>query len=462
MSVESWDFTFPSLQLLCIILPLMKRFLRIGTLILLPLITLALGWGLGLKFEEKRVADTVSELEFLYTGKTASGALVSDPEKEVNLALLWGVWRLLSQHYIAAEKLQVTPMLYGAVAGLVHSLDDPYTAFMTPKENKDFKEGLEGKLHGIGAELTLKDGKVVVVAPLKGSPAQEAGLLPEDTIIKVDGVDITNDSLTSVVQRIRGPKGTAVVLTVLRAVNTDPLTFTIKRDDITIPSVQEEVKKTASGAIGIITINQFGDDTINEAEQAVKDVRKESIGGIIVDLRYNGGGYLEGAVELASLFLRQGKVVTVQRREGEPIHHYVSGRPLEPDLPLVIVVNEGTASASEIFAGAIQDVKRGTVIGKKTFGKGTVQEVFDLPGGSSLRVTVARWLTPAGKDLSREGVHPDIEVDRSLQDITEEHDPQLDTAIRWLLDHQAPSSAPSKQKVSTETEKVKVTKEIGE
>lgn len=413
----------------------MKRFFRVGIIVLLPLITLTLGWGLGVRYAEQQVAHTMSQLEFLYQGKTASGVLVHDPEKEVNLALLWGVWRLLQQHYIMPEKLEVTKMLFGATAGLVHALEDPYTTFMTPRENTEFKESLGGKLHGIGAELTMKDGKVVVVAPLKGSPAQEAGLLPEDTIIAVNGTDISNETLTNVVLRIRGPKGTTVTLTIIRKDQAEPMEFTIKRADITIPSVEAEMKETASGAVGVIAINQFGDETVREVERALRDFQKtkEPLHGLVIDLRFNGGGYLDGAVELASLFLKQGKVVTVQRREGEPVSHYVNGRPLEAELPLAVLINEGSASASEIFAGAIQEHKRGIIVGKPSFGKGTVQEVFDLPGGSSLRVTVARWLTPEGKDLSTESIHPDVDANRTAEDSAANLDPQLDAAIAWLF-----------------------------
>lgn len=443
----------------------MGRTLRIGAIILLPLLTLTLGWGLGVRFEQKKVSDTMTEIEFLYQGKTASGSLVHDPEKEVDLALLWGVWRLLQQNFIEPEKLQVTTMLYGATAGLVQSLADPYTAFMTPRENKDFKEGLGGKLHGIGAELTMKDGKIIVVAPLKGSPAEAAGILPEDTILKVNGTDISNESLTAVVQRIRGPKGTTVTLTILRKEATEPTAIAIKRDDITIPSVEYDVKKTASGSIGFIALNQFGDETIGEVEQALRSLQKENtpVKGIIIDVRNNGGGYLDGAVELASLFLKQGKVVSVQRREGEPTPHYVNGRPLEADLPLAVLINAGSASASEIFAGAIQDHRRGVIVGKTSFGKGTVQEVFELPGGSSLRVTIARWLTPGGKDLSKEGVHPDLEVDRTSEDLGAKRDPQLAAALEWLLNHGiALPAAPQQEATAAPVKPKSVGKEIDE
>jgi len=441
----------------------MKNALRIGSTFLLPLLTLSLGWGLGARFEQKKVANAMAKIEFIYQGKTASGSLIHDPEKEVDLSLLWGVWRLLQKNYIAPEKLQVSSMLYGATSGLVSALDDPYTAFMTPVENKDFKESLGGQLHGIGAELTMKDGQIVVVSPLKGSPAEKAGLLPEDTILSVNGTDISNETLTSVVQKIRGPKGTTVVLSILRKNAVDPVDVSIKRDDITIPSVESEVKNTASGSIGFIALNQFGDETISEVEQAIRSIQREKIPvkGIVIDVRNNGGGYLDGAVELASIFLKQGKVVTVQRREGEPTAHFVNGRPLEPDLPLAVLINAGSASASEIFAGAIQDHKRGVVVGKTSFGKGTVQEVFELPGGSSLRVTIARWLTPNGKDLSKEGVHPDLEVDRSNEEVAAKKDPQLATAMEWLLRNGTSLPDPSEKEESAPA-KPKVGKEIDE
>jgi carboxyl-terminal processing protease len=415
-------------------LPGMHRALRMVTFVVLPIITLLLGWQLGATYEQREVREVEQHLEFLFSGQTESGTLLADPEKEVNLALLWGVWRLLQKHYIAPERMQTRDMLFGAVAGLTGAIGDPYTVFMTPSENDDFHSSLQGKLEGIGAELTLRDGRVVVVAPLKGSPASAAGLEPEDVIWKVDDMDMTGKSLAQVVERIRGPKGTTVTLIVERSGEADPLTITIVRDEIRVPSVEWEVKKTATGSVGYIALNQFGDESVREVREALKDLRSQEMKGLIFDMRFNGGGYLEGAVNLASLFLRQGKVVSVQRRSGEPIHHYVSGRPTDPEIPLVVLINEGSASAAEILAGAFQDHKRATIIGKKSFGKGTVQEVFDLPGGSSVRITTAKWLTPGGKDLSSEGVMPDIEVERTREDIENKRDPQLDAAIEWLVD----------------------------
>ena len=412
----------------------MVRTLRILTYVALPVLTLLLGWQLGATYQMREYAEETRRLEMLYSGETGSGQIVTDPENEVDMSLLWGVWRILIKHYIAPDELEATKLLFGAVEGMVRSVGDPYTVFMTPAQNKDFRQSLEGKLQGIGAELAFRDGLIVIVAPLKGSPAQKAGLLPEDVIIEVDGENIEGENLNQVVQRIRGQKGTTVTLTVDRPGALESKTFSIVRDEILIPSVESDLIETGSGALGYIALNQFGDTSIDEFQKSLKDLLGNDLEGLIVDVRYNGGGYLEGAVEMTSLFLRQGKVVSVERRGTEPEHHYVYGRPVAPDVPMVVLINQGSASASEIVAGALQDHKRATIIGMKSFGKGTVQEVLDLPGGSSLRVTTARWLTPNGKNLGKEGVHPDIVVDRSTEDFEAERDPQLDAAKERLLD----------------------------
>jgi len=412
----------------------MRRSLRFAIGVLLPLMTLAIGWQLGARYEQEQLNELSERLELLYTGKTGTGSVLADPEKEVDISLLWGVWRLLIKHYISSENLDQRAMVYGAVGGLTRAVGDPYTTFMTPVENKEFHQSLQGKLEGIGAELTMRNEQVVVVVPLKGSPAEEAGLEPEDVILKVDDVDIAGETLNQVVDRIRGPQGTSVTLTILREGENDLLTLSILRARITIPSTQQELKLTGSGTLGYIQLNQFGDGTVGEVREALRALRAENPKGIILDVRSNGGGYLEGAVEIASMFLSQGKVVTVERRDGEPTNHYVSGRPSDPTIPLAILINEGSASASEILAGALQDSDRAKVIGKQSFGKGTVQEVFDLPGNASVRITIAKWLTPLGHDLGSAGVTPDIEVDLTREDVAAGRDPQLSAAMEWLLD----------------------------
>jgi len=409
----------------------MSRFERIYPLVVLPLFTLALGWQLGMRYVQKEVSDLQTKLDTLYQGTTASGALITDPEKDINIGLLWGVWNLMLDKYINTEDLKAQDMVFGAVRGMVASAGDPYTTFMTPDENTDFRDSLNGSLEGIGAQLTIANENVVIVGLVKGSPAERAGLLPKDIILSVNGEDVFGQSLNDVVGKVRGEKGTSVDISVFREGESKPRTFAITREEIHVPSTEYTVKETATGSVGLLSIHQFGSDTVQEVDDFLRGIQPDSIKGLIVDLRFNGGGYLAGAVDIASMFMRSGDVVSVVGRN-EPVKvEKVSGEPILPDIPLVILINEGSASASEILAGALQDNGRATIIGMKSFGKGTVQEVIDLPGGSSLRVTIAKWHTPKGRDLSKEGVAPDLVVQQQ-ENAPVDADRQLDAALQLL------------------------------
>lgn len=397
------------------------------------LLTLVLGWQLGARREQDAIRDLERRLGVTQEQDTGTGAVIQNPEHEVDISLLWTVWRLLLKHYIEAEKLQTQPLVFGAVRGMVQAVNDPYTVFMPPEENKEFRDALNGELEGIGAQLALREEKIVVIAPLKGSPAERAGLRSGDIIREVDGVATEGQPLPAVVHRIRGKKGTSVTLLIERPKTDAAITLTIVREEIRVPSVESRLEEREDGTVAVVVINQFGGETIPEMGRALKGLEGNKLRGMILDLRGNGGGYLEGAVDMTSLFLQKGKVVTVQGRGKDPQVHYVDGRPALPDLPLVVLIDQGTASASEIVAGALQDHARANIIGMKSFGKGTVQEVVDLPGGSSLRVTTARWLTPSGRDLGKEGVSPDIVVERTPEQIENEQDPQLDAALERLL-----------------------------
>jgi len=399
----------------------------------LLVVIFGLGWQLGMQIGRMKVEKEYMLFEEQFALSGSGVTFTEDPEKEVDLSLLWTVWRLLDRHYVDPEKLTIDEMRFGAVQGLVRAIGDPYSAFMTPQESTDFQDGLQGKLEGIGAELTLRDGLVVVVAPLKGSPAQKAGLRPSDIITEVDGFLLESVSLQDAVMRIRGEKGTEVVLTIFRPSTSEELTVPIVRAEIKVPSVEYEVIEGEEGTVGYVELNQFGDGTVRDVRNALQELVKQDIQGVILDLRYNGGGYLDGAIEVASFFLKKGKIVSVHRRGEEVATHYAFGDPIVPDLPMVILINEGSASASEIVAGALQDHERATIIGAQSFGKGTVQEVLDLPGGSSVRITVAKWKTPNGNDLSAEGVSPDIAIEMTQEDYAEERDPQKDAAVEFLL-----------------------------
>ncbi len=409
----------------------MPRNLKTLAVVFLPLLTLLLGWQLGMRAQARALSDIENRLAIQFNGGTASGAVITDPEKQVDASLLWSTWKLLTKFYVQPKDLNAQKMLFGAVKGMVQAVGDPYTVFMTPVENDDFRRALSGKLEGIGAELALRDGMIVVVSPLKGSPAMRAGLTAGDIILSVDGVPTDGKTLQEVVTQIRGPKGTTVQLEVRQSEQAASHVVSIVRESITIPSVESRIEQGEGKTIGYLAINEFGDDTTDETRAALEEMKKQNITNLVMDLRYNGGGYLDGAVDIVSMFQKQGKVVTVARREGEPQVHYVSGNTIFPDVPMVVLINEGSASASEITAGALQDNKRATIMGTQSFGKGTVQEVMDLPGGSSLRVTIAHWLTPSGRDLGKQGVTPNILVVQP-DGLKAGDDPQLQAVFTFI------------------------------
>lgn len=399
------------------------------------IIALVLGWQLGIQVERKTTEVKLAEMEAKFALSGSGVTFQNDPEEEVDLSILWTVWRLLDKYYVEPEVLTVDEMRFGAVAGLVSSMGDPYSAFMSPKESTDFHQALgDDKFGGIGAELTVRNGQIVVIAPLKGTPAAASGLKPMDIIINIDSVSTEGMDLHSAVDLIRGEKGTDVVLTVFRPSETKKIDISITRDQIIVLSVEHEVIETGTGSIGYISLNKFGDDTVRDSRDALNDLKDKDIKGILLDLRFNGGGYLDGAIDIASFFLQTEKILSVHRRGEEIESHFAYGSPIVPDIPLVVLINEGSASASEIVAGALQDHGRAKVVGAKSFGKGTVQEVMDLPGGSSLRVTVAKWKTPGGRDIGKEGIEPDLAVEMTVDDIAEGLDPQKDAAMRMLFD----------------------------
>jgi carboxyl-terminal processing protease len=350
---------------------------------------------------------------------------------DIKLDTFWEVWDRLHEKYVNVDALKKEQLVYGAIKGMTQALDDPYTEFMTPDETQEFDHSLNGELEGIGAELSIKDQALVVVSPLKNSPAQKAGLLPGDIIYKIDGGLTSELSLFDAIYKIRGKKGTEVTLTILRKNQTKPLEIKIIRDTVNIESVTLEEK---SDGIYYIAINQFSDNTKQEFDEAIGEIMLKQPKGLIIDLRYNGGGYLITAVDLLSIFIKgQPTVVDVKARDASESESLkVTGNPKMPDVPLVVLINKGSASASEIFAGAIQDLKRGIIIGEQSFGKGSVQAVEKLSDDSSIRYTLAKWYTPLGRSINEVGIEPDIKVELTEKDAEEEKDPQLDAAIDYL------------------------------
>lgn len=326
-------------------------------------------------------------------------------------------------------KLDVNELLDGMKAGLAKATGDEYTEYLNVADAKEFDEALNGTFSGIGAELGKENDLLVIVSPIAGFPAEKAGLRPRDVITKIDDVPAYDLSVTEAVSKIRGPVGTKVTLTIVREQSKE-LTFEITRATITIPSVTHEV---IDGNIGYLNVSRFSDDTIELAETAVEEFRAAGIEGIILDLRGNPGGLLDSAVDLSSFWLDKGTTVLQEKRGGEVVKTFTAkGRPALKDVPTVVLINAGSASASEITAGALKDNGVATLIGEKSFGKGSVQSLENLIAGGVLKVTIARWHTPSGKNIDKEGIEPDQVVERTDEDFTAGRDPQLDAAVNFL------------------------------
>jgi len=355
----------------------------------------------------------------------------SDIANDIDLDLYWTIWEQLDKYYFDEDKLDEETLIYGSIKGLVDSLGDPYTVFMTPEESEEFSASLEGTLEGIGAELTVEGNNLVIVSPLRNSPAEKAGLLPGDIIFLIEGEPASEMTLFDAIMSIRGEKGTTVTLTIIRDGLEDAFEVSIVRDTIDIESVTIE---KLDGDITYISVNQFNDKTNEEFGKAISGMILDEPKGIIVDLRYNGGGYLDIAVELLSYLLPANtEAVIVKQRGIEEDVQLTNGNLKILNVPLVVLINEGSASASEIVAGSIQDHERGILIGTQSFGKGSVQEVDSFADGSSIRLTIAKWYTPNDRNIDEVGLIPDIVVEISDEDIENEFDSQKEAAREYLL-----------------------------
>lgn len=314
-------------------------------------------------------------------------------------------------------------LLEGIKKGAVAAVGDTYTEYMSAAETEEFNNGLNGTFEGIGAELSKEDGFVIIVAPIKGTPADKAGIRPRDIIIEIDGESSTDISVREAVTRIRGEKGTEVVLTVVR--DGQRVEVPIIRATIDIASVEWRVEDN----IGIVEIARFSTDTTELVEKAAAEFVEQGVQGVVLDMRGNPGGLLDQAVGVSSIWLARGSVVLEEKRGGEVIKTFkTQNQPVLKGMKTVILINEGSASASEIVAGALKDNGAATLMGQTSFGKGSVQQLINLKSGGSLKVTIARWYTPDGKNIDKEGITPDTEIEITSEDIENKVDPQLDAA----------------------------------
>lgn len=357
------------------------------------------------------------------------------PSEEVDLTEFWRVWNLLEEKFVVStstETLTKETRMHGAISGLVKSYGDPYTIFMPPTDANEFDETISGNFSGVGMEVGMRDGVITIIAPLPDTPAERAGIIASDVIIEIDEVSAEGMSIDEAVRLIRGEKGTEVLITVYRQGEVEFLDIPVIRDTINIPTVKTELKD------GVFIISLYSFNALAEAkmQEALREYTKSGTLKLVLDLRGNPGGFLQSAVSIASYFVDAGEVVVrenfgdgsaeeVYRSQGKTLRNYA---PEE----MIVLIDGGSASASEILAGALSQHGVATLMGQTTFGKGSVQELVDLPDGSSLKVTIARWFTPNGTSISDGGLKPDVLIKRTPQQIMADEDPQLESALKWL------------------------------
>jgi carboxyl-terminal processing protease len=421
---------------------LVKRF----SLLVSAFFVMAVVFGVGFYLGTERVQPTYT-LEGITNGEPSilAGSFASTSRPRVDMAPFWTAWGLLESKYINADTLDRQDMVYSATQGMVRASKDPYTVFFTPEEKKAFDDELKGSFEGVGMEVGLRKNVMTVIAPLKDSPAERAGMRAGDRIISIDGLSTADMTVEEAVKHIRGDHGTKVKLFISPADGSDERTVEIVRDVIKLPILSTDPGKLVAKD-GSIVIPQIPDDVfiislhtfpdppqalslIQQALYAMAESRKTKL---ILDLRNNPGGYLESAVQIGSFFLPQGAtIVEEDYGNGAKLSHKSYGKNVFRNLPMVILVNEGSASASEILAGALHDHGVAKLVGAKTFGKGSVQEVIPI-GDASLKITVAHWLTPKGISISDKGIEPDYVVEISKEDAERGHDSQLEKAFELL------------------------------
>lgn len=363
------------------------------------------------------------------------------PPNDVNFSLFWEAYDVLKQNYVNTGKIINKDVLYGAISGMVNSLKDPYTVFMSPEDSKMFLEDVQGEFEGVGMEIGIKDDQLQVISPLDGTPAQKAGIMAGDKILYIDGEPTAKMTLEEAVKKIRGKKGTKVTLTIMRESWAKPKDFEIVRGIIKIPTIKWEIKNEDIAYIKIYEFSETASSDFRKA--AIKIVSNPKVKKIVLDLRNNPGGYLEVARDIAGWFLKPGELVVVEDFEGkrENIDYRTYGNGAFLHYPVVVLINKGSASASEILAAALRDNRGIKLIGEKSFGKGSVQQLFPLDDGSNLKITVAKWLTPKGGSIDGKGLEPDIEVKMTEKDYQEGRDPQLKRALEIINNYEEESKS---------------------
>lgn len=373
----------------------------------------AMGYGAGRKHPEEITVQGVVN--------------PNNPSGNVDFSTFWEAWQLVQDNYLKNDSVSARNKMYGAIGGMVRSLGDPYSEFFNPQESKKFQEDVNGNFSGIGAEIGIRKQILTVIAPLKDSPAMRAGLKSGDQVLKIGATSTQDLSLDQSVQFIRGPEGTKVTLNVFRASWDKPKDFIITRANIVAPTLDFSMK----GDVAYIQLYGFNANASGLFANAVSQAQNSKAKYMVLDLRDDPGGYLEVAVDIAGWFLKRGTlVVKEESRQGTMDEFRAQGNGSLANMPVVVLINAGSASASEILAGALRDARGVKLIGETSFGKGTVQQLKDLEDGSSIKITIAHWVLPKGQILEGTGLKPDVEVKLTDQDIEAGKDPQLDKALQ--------------------------------
>lgn len=354
------------------------------------------------------------------------------PENQkIDFSVFWEAWRKLEKYFLEKEKIDYQKMIFGAIKGLVASLEDPYTTYFNPEETQIFEEELKGEYQGIGMEVGIKDKKITIIAPLENTPAQKAGLQPGDKILAINDVPTENLSLEEVIRLIRGPKDTEVTLLIDRENWSVPQKITLKREVIRIPVLKLEFKDKDIAYLKIYQFNRF---LPQEFKKKAEEILNSPAKKIILDLRNNPGGLLDIIQNISGWFFEKGEIIVWQdwgkNREKKPYRAIGAGKLKK--YPIVVLINQGSASAAEILAGALRDNKGIKLIGEKSFGKGSIQEQIFLQDNSSLKITTSKWLTPGGISLEEQGLIPDLEVKMTEEDWQKNKDPQLEKALEII------------------------------
>lgn len=406
-----------------------KKHLAIYFVIIFIILSFIAGYFAG---EKHKVENTIANGQAItsqeYGEVNGKDAIPEYLTKDANFNLFWDVWKLIQKKYVD-RPVGETKMMYGAIAGLVASLGDPYSMYFDPETADKFTKELSGTFDGIGAEIAYKNDNLVIVAPLPGTPAQKAGLKAGDKIIGINNLDTRGMAVDYAVSIIRGEKGTEVTLLIMRDGFDKPKEYKIVRDTIKVDSVKWEMKKTGQKDIAYVTITTFNDDTEESLNKAIGEILAKNPDGIILNLRDDPGGYLNTAVSVASEWVDKGELIVTESHDSEKLEYKSEKNPRFKGFKTIVLINEGSASASEIVAGALKDHKLATLIGEKSFGKGTVQSLEPLSDGSVIKLTIAKWLTPNGTEIQKKGIEPDIAVELTKDDFNNDKDPQLDKAL---------------------------------